>query len=535
MNITAPSTTEELDRGSASDPCPSPVAFSAQGRSRRLTLIKNATANLARGGVAGLITLLLPPFLVRAMPVESYGAWVLILQISAYVAYLDFGIQTAVGRYVAHANEQRDEALRDQIVTTSFALLVVAGTLGLLLLGLLAWQMPHMFHSLPVAFYFQARISLLLVGGSLAIGLPASAFSGVFIGLQRFEVPAAIIAGGKLLNAVLLIVAVKIGGSMTVMAAFAAAANLTAAIAQYMAFRRLNTGVRMSPPLISKSAAREILGYCAGISVMMFGMLLVSGLDTTLVGIFRFRTVAFYSVAATLVTFVAGLQSMIFNVLMPEAAVMDARGDAKPLGEMLLAMTRLGMFLLLLIGLPLIIGAKTILTLWVGPAYAQQTVPLLQILAAANIIRLSAVPYTVLLMGTGQQRLAIISPLIEGFSNLFISIVAGFFLGAIVVALGTLIGSVIAVIGGICLSMPRTNRILVSQVSYLTDGLLRPLACSIPLVLVALLPWVGVHIPAWDTVPAFSGAVLTTLLIVWRWGLLPAERVRLVSYQHSAG
>ena len=43
------------------------------------------------------------------MSADSYGAWSLVLQLSAYVGYFDFGIQTAVGRFVAHAdrNAQR--------------------------------------------------------------------------------------------------------------------------------------------------------------------------------------------------------------------------------------------------------------------------------------------------------------------------------------------------------------------------------------------------------------------------------------------
>ena len=44
-----------------------------------------------------LVSLVLPPFLVHRMAPTEYSAWVLILQLSAYVYLLDFGLQTAIG------------------------------------------------------------------------------------------------------------------------------------------------------------------------------------------------------------------------------------------------------------------------------------------------------------------------------------------------------------------------------------------------------------------------------------------------------
>src|SRR5438034_7938800 len=96
----------------------------------KFVLLKNAAANVVRGGASAMVAIVLPPFLTRMMSADNYGAWSLILQLSAYVGYLDFGIQTAVGRFVARANEKGDAGYRDQIVSTSFAALSAAAVLG---------------------------------------------------------------------------------------------------------------------------------------------------------------------------------------------------------------------------------------------------------------------------------------------------------------------------------------------------------------------------------------------------------------------
>src|SRR5450432_1532076 len=95
-------------------------------RPRWITLCKNSLANVGRGSVAALVAIAIAPFLTRKMSVEAYGAWALILQIGAYATYLDFGIQTAVGRFVAYTTERGDLRTRNEIVSTSLAALSAA-------------------------------------------------------------------------------------------------------------------------------------------------------------------------------------------------------------------------------------------------------------------------------------------------------------------------------------------------------------------------------------------------------------------------
>ena len=57
----------------------------------RLTVVKNAVANLVRGGATAAVAIALPRFLTRSLDPERYAAWSLILQIAAYSSFLDLG------------------------------------------------------------------------------------------------------------------------------------------------------------------------------------------------------------------------------------------------------------------------------------------------------------------------------------------------------------------------------------------------------------------------------------------------------------
>jgi O-antigen/teichoic acid export membrane protein len=211
-------------------------------------------------------------------------------------------------------------------------------------------------------------------------------------------------------------------------------------------------------------------------------MLMVNGLDLVLVGRFQFGSLTAYSVAASLMVFLAGTQYAIFSAMMPHAAVMHAREDPGAMGKLVVRSTRLGVSLLVLTGIPLLIYAGPILRLWIGAQYVHDGRSILAVLIVANMIRLIGVPYTAVLIGTGQQRLVIISPLMEGVSNLLASVVLGMKFGAIGVALGTLVGAVVGMLAHVCYNVPRTSReIRIKSSTYILSGILAPVLCMTPL------------------------------------------------------
>jgi O-antigen/teichoic acid export membrane protein len=498
-------------------------------KQEKLILLKNATANVARGGAAALVAIILPPFLTRLMPSESYGAWSLVLQISAGVAYLDFGIQTAVGRFVAHANEKLDAEYRDSIVSTAMTVLGVAGILCLVGSVPLVAFLPNMFKQMPSALLGDTRVALLLVAGSLAVGLPASVFNGVFVGLQRNEIPAAIVGGSRIFSALMLVTVVERGGGLIQMGEVVFAVNLMSYGLQFVMYRKLMPRSTLSAHLISRKTGRELFEYCLSLSTWSFAMLLITGLDIALVGYFQFEAVAYYAVAASLVAFLAGIQNAVFSVMVPSTATLHARGDSRELGRMVITATRYGNFLLLITGIPLILGAKGILTLWVGPTYALHGARILQVLVAANMLRLSATPYAMALVGTGQQRLAVVTAALEGVSNLAASVAGGYLFGAVGVSFGTALGSMVGVGGNLLYNMRRTAGLGFRISEYIRDGLLRPGICALPLFLFASIAG------SYDTISftvkglALVGVLLGTGFLVWRWGLVGAEREKLLA------
>src|SRR4029077_19022547 len=123
------------------------------------------------------------------LPVTTYAAWVLILQLGAYVSYLDLGIQTGVSKFVAEYEARGDERGAGRHASAGLALMLLAGILGVALTLVLAWQVPRLFSAMPANLYRDVRTSVMLVGSSLSFGLVCAVYSAVFLGLQRYWIP----------------------------------------------------------------------------------------------------------------------------------------------------------------------------------------------------------------------------------------------------------------------------------------------------------------------------------------------------------
>lgn len=485
----------------------------------KAVVLKNAAANVLRGTAAAAVAIALPPVLTRTMSIEAYGAWALVLQVSAYVAYLDFGLQTAVARFVAHSSETKHWNRRDSVVSTAALSLAVAAVVGILASITLAFAVPSLFRQITPTILPDMRIALFLVAGSMAIGLPISALHGVFVGLQRNELSALIISASRLGAAFMIAIAATRGYGLRTFAFITVGTNIASYAAAYVVFRVHAPAILIRLRLFSAAVGKELAAYCYSLTIWSVSMLLISGLDLTIVGVFEYHAVPHYAVASSLVIFVAGIQNAIFSALMPAAAVLDARGNAEELGRMLISSTRYSTFLLLLSGVPLVIFGSYVLNLWVGPAYAEHAIWILRILVAANVVRLTLTPYAVILIGTGQQRLVTVSPIVEGVINLVVSVVAAELLGAVGVAVGTLVGSIFCVAAGYFYNMPRTASVHFRFDEYLRDGVLMPAATVLAITLPLLFLKQGAGQPL-----VAATISITAVWLTWRVALLEKEK-----------
>jgi len=490
-------------------------------------LMRNSAMSAARLVVTALVALFLPAYLTHKLPITTYSAWVLVLQMSAYVAYLDFGVQSGVSKYVAEYEAKGDAAGANMRASAGLAIMLSTSILGVLLTLILAWRVPQIFHDMPAFLYRDVRISLVLVGASLSFGLFCSVFSAIFLGLQRYAVPMTISIVNRILFALVVCIAVLFNHSLAIMGAAVAIVNISTGVLQIVAWRRLARRIRISLRGLDYDVLKKMLAYCSVLAIWSGAMLCITGLDVTIVGRYDFNQTGFYSIATLPTNFIISILGAALGPFLPTVSALSTQRTPGEMGDLLSRSTRYSSILLLACGLPLVVGAYPILRLWVGSDYALHTIGYLRILMLANILRCFCAPYATMVVATSRQRVATASAITEGLVNLISSILFASRLGARGVALGTLLGSFASVAMHFGVSMHYTQEnFAISRLRLFWNGLLRPITIAIPSVLLVPFWWVS-GAPVLSTWLWILWGV-STLLLMWFVCITANERRMLI-------
>jgi O-antigen/teichoic acid export membrane protein len=486
------------------------------------SVTKNSLANLFRVGSSWIITLFLPPLLIRVMDKPAYAVWLLLLQLAAYITFFDGGIQMAIARYVA-----RHQALgaRDNLARTLSSvgfILILSSLISILIVALASWQLTSVFRSIPVGISSSARLALFVVGTSFALNLPFSVLAGFFVGRQQYEIGAFAISTGKFAGALGSGWAAYRHEGLLIMAIWIAAGNLIQALIYSFFWKRSETQGLLRPSWVERTVAREFVIFCSAMLVSQFSAILITGMDMPVVAAFDFRSAAYYGIASVLSNILAVPHGAVVSSLLPVAAEISASEDPGRLGQVLLRTTRFGTSVLCLITLPLFLLLPLFLKVWVGADYAAHSLLLGEILIVAQFIRLTMYPYALVGFVGGQQHRMLISPLAEGISNLVCSLVLVQVMGARGVALGTLIGAVVGVWLHFTVSMKRTDCIRIRRSKLLAQGIMKPLALTLPFLFLGFL-YGRFHLPLFK-VSLTAVAECALFFLFWKFIFDDAER-----------
>jgi len=449
-------------------------------------LVKNSAANIAAGVANALLAVVLPPVLVRHLTSPEFSTWSVVLQLAAVVFVFQLGVQVAVGRYVAYCTARGDTDFRREIVSTAFAGMWLSAVLALIVVAAMSALLPQWFPGMPEALRGDAQIALLVIGTSLALGLPASVAAGVYSGLQRNDVPAIVVVVSRIAVAIALIVLAIRGFGLIAMAAAYGMLIGGAALCQLWMLSARHPEFSFRRAAVTRHAAREIADYCFSLTIWSVAMLVISGLDAVIAGRFDFGWAAYFGVAASAVALVVGLQSAMLQPLIAIAAQLHSEGHKQRLGSLLIDASRLNTLVFLTAIAPLFVAGEWVTRLWVGDVMAPQLLPIVQVLLLGVLLRQTLAPFATILLGTGEQRLIILPPIYEAVTKLAASIGLGLWLGAIGIALGTLVGSVVCVATNLCLAFPRVKGINVEPMPFLLRAIGQPLMLYVPVLALPL-------------------------------------------------
>ena len=440
---------------------------------------RNILSNWTSYAVSLAVGFLISPLMVHKLGDTAYGIWALSLQLGAYLSVLDLGVRIALTRYITHYHAKDEMDRVHEAFSVGVTSLGIIGIVSLLVTIVLVHFLPSIVH-MPTGMQSVARWTLLLIGVQVALSFPGAIFAGMLAALSRYDLLNATVITISVAKALVIWLLLTNGHGLL---AVAIASLVTACITfllQFAIASRLYGGFRYHLKREQiKSTLKPLLNF--GFFAFLLGISgrLVLWSDNIVVGVILGpAVVTFYAIAGNLIDYLQGILSSSLSVLVPLATSYDARSEEDKLRFLF---SRGSRFLLLLL-LPAIIAVVVLgpdfISLWMGAKYVAISGRVLILLAIPLVFAPMRGAAQQILYGSNRHKFSAFISLGEAFTNLALSIILAYRMGAVGVAWGTLIPGVLT--AGIVIPTYTLRRLAMNWRSFYWNSFLLPVLAGLP-------------------------------------------------------
>ena len=405
------------------------------------TIARNAASSYGTRLARGLSVLLITPYLFRRLGPDGFGTWGVMFTMTVVFSLLETGFSVGVTRFVAQFRARDQRAELNATVGCAVTLMGVAGAFAALVSIALGYLAPDLAAS---GSRHDFQLGMAVIGASMIVRFPFAAFGAALMGYQRYELYNVAQTVTTVAFAAGAVIAVEIGSGILGLAVAHGASLVLGGFCYGLFFRRIDRGVSLWPSFGDRAARRRV-GAFGTLALLADSMVFIGQrMDTLVIAAIRdARTAAPFAAAIKLA---GGLQALTFPfvmLLMPMVSDLHARGrDAEIVRRFTIA-TRVALQITLPTAVAFSIFASDIVRVWLGGGAPKVTAAIIGVLMAVQISTLSAYPAEKVLVGIGRVKVVAALAVIEGITNIALSIALVIAYGAIGAAIGTLLTSAV--------------------------------------------------------------------------------------------
>lgn len=459
---------------------------------RGRTFVRNVLANWAGLAAEVIVAFVLTPFIVHSLGLATYGVWSLLNSVIGYLGLVDLGIRGGLGRFINTYIARREPERVDETVSTSLAFLTAVSVVAISVAFILSMYFRDFFPRTPRELEEEIRLALPAMAIGLWLAFLGSVFRTVLAALDRFDLVNAVGLMSLALRAAATIAVLQLGWGLTGLVAATVGTSLFSALACAALARRLQPDMRITVRRVSGERFGEMwkFGIVAFSSRSASTLAVQSGplIAMTFLGP---AAVGVYGIAVQLTQscqrVIEQLGTTMYPSLMRLAGVTDKAG----LAALFTRNARYSYSIACLLYIGLLVFAPAFLALWVGPDF-DPAVPVIRILAVADLVGFLTSTGTLTLFGLGKLRMSFVVSTFDAIATVALSVLftGPFGLGLPGLALGVLVPRI--VVGGIAYPLLTARAINLDYRRYLLMiGSRVLLAGALTLVVFLLVRFVG--------------------------------------------
>ena len=402
----------------------------------RKTIIRNASSSFAAQAIGAFTAIFITPFIVRSLGQSVYGLWMLVASFVGYFGMTDFGLRSAVGRFIALYRAKNDPENMNRVIVTALVLLSAACVLIIIVTLASSLFFTRMFH-VESAQDATAQQLLLLIGISFALAMPLEVFDGILVGHGRYDWINGLEILASLSRAGSAVALLSSGYGVLALAWSNLAITLSIAAVKIVLTYKLFPQLQLAVRFLTKPVAKEMLGFSCWFFILVLCAQFAFQSDSIIVGwALNTEAVAVYSIAGRLVKYAMMGSTVFIGILMPLATAYHAKNDLQSQHQLFFKSTKACLFYACFIGTVFVFCGRSLIMAWVGTKF-EYSATILLVLTAPMIAWILEANIGVAIFSMGRLKWFALIRLADSLANVGLSMFLVKRWGMIGVAYGT--------------------------------------------------------------------------------------------------
>jgi len=399
--------------------------------------------------ITTLVTLIYTPFMLKHMGQSEYGLYSLVASIVAYLSVLDMGFGNAMIRFVSRSQAKKDN--KEAKINGMFLFLYsIIGILALIVGFVLYANVETIFStSLTPSELAKTRILMIIMITNVVVSFPLSVFDSYVITNEKYIYAKSLTILKNLFKPLFMIPLLLLGYKSIAMAIITVTANILFHISMLIySFKKLKMKITFKFKDFDKKMLVEIGGYSFFIFLNIVVDSLFNNTDQVILGaVSGTIAVSIYAIASQISQINTQFSTVISSLFLPKITkLLEEKEADKKISDLFNKVSRIQLYIMMLILSGFIIFGKTFITLWAGKDYLDAYYIVL-LLIGPSIIPLTQNLAISVIQARNQHQFRSVVYIIIAVLNVVISIpLARRYAGigaAIGTALSTILGQII--------------------------------------------------------------------------------------------
>ncbi|MBI4680233.1 MAG: oligosaccharide flippase family protein [Nitrospirae bacterium] len=428
-----------------------------------------------------LITFFVSPIIVHSLGNENYGIWTLIVSITGYFTVLDFGVNTAIVRYISMYMAKGEFKKAKGIYTTAFVFFFIIGISVFMVTAIMGYFFRDYFNIETLSKEYLYFV-FFIVGADFAFNFIFTVNQATLFGLQDFLKVNTISISSIVVRSSLTVFFLLYGYSLVALAVIQLLASIFRALFQYLTIRKKYKFFVFNWQMYDRQMLKQIFNYSIYSFLISIALKILFFTDSVVIGkLIKVSEVTFFAIPAMMMDYTEKFIWTISAVMIPVISSHDATGDHEKNREIYIYGSKYSLMLSIPIIFVIYTNGANFISIWMGEEYGMRAEWVLKILTVGYAFYFPQMISHGVLKGISKHKIFAYILIAEAVANLGISVFLAKSLGIEGVALGTAIPLII--VNTIIVPMYTCRVLKLNILSYTMESYIKPL-CALAILTV---------------------------------------------------